>query len=345
MRNNVAPQGRKYVAIWLYVIAALVLGMVLLGGVTRLTGSGLSMVDWRPIMGSIPPIGHDAWTEVFEKYKQFPQYKKVNSGMSMSEFKFIFSMEYGHRLLGRLVGLVFAFPFIFFLWKRWLKGPMIRRGALLFFLGGLQGLIGWYMVKSGLVDKPQVSQYRLTLHLSLATFVYALSLWFAFSLHFANETHQQLKQIRWKTIGLLCLVSLQIISGGFVAGLHAGHAFNTFPTMNGRWIPEGMTAITPVVLNLFDNPVTVQFFHRCMAYVVTTVVLIYYFRKRAIWRESNMPKAIHFLPALLLLQVGLGITTLLMRVPVALGSLHQIGAVMLLTIVLFLSHRTSHVDA
>jgi len=344
MGYGVAESGRKFVAIWLYLIAALVLSMVLLGGVTRLTGSGLSMVDWRPIMGSIPPLNEQAWMETFEKYKQYPQYQEVNKGMSLSDFKFIFGMEFAHRLLGRLLGLAFALPFLFFLFKKWLGPPMIRRGTLLFFLGGMQGVIGWYMVKSGLVDKPLVSQYRLTLHLSLATLVYALSLWYAFSLTLVNEKKGTISKLRIQTLVLLLLVCIQVMSGGFVAGLHAGFAFNTFPTMNGQWIPEGMLAISPVIFNLFDNPVTVQFFHRCMAYLITVVVLVYYFRNRKTWATSTVPMAIHLLPLFLAVQVGLGITTLLMRVPVVLGSLHQIGAIVLLTVVLFLTHRVTHIE-
>ena len=341
MSYEVVPQGRKYVLTWLYAIAFLVLAMIILGGLTRLTGSGLSMVDWRPIMGAIPPIGEAAWLETFAKYKQFPEYQKVNAGMALSEFKFIFAMEYSHRLLGRAVGLVFFFPFIFFLYKRWMNGAMIKRGVFLFVLGGLQGLMGWYMVKSGLVDEPRVSQYRLVAHFSLAMLVFTLCLWYAFGLSRREYKGSRPELAQFKTFSLvsLALVGFQMISGGFVAGLDAGLAFNTWPDMNGQWIPAGLWSHTPWFSNFFDNMVMVQFFHRTSAYVVTAAVLIFFFRTRAELSRGSGGIAVFLLPLMLAIQVILGIATLLMRVPVSLGSLHQLGAVALWSVMLFLCHR------
>ena len=341
MSYEVVPQGRKYVLIWLNLIAFLVLSMIILGGLTRLTGSGLSMVDWRPIMGAVPPIGEEAWMETFNQYKQFPEYQKVNKGMSLSEFKFIFAMEYSHRLLGRAVGLVFFFPFVFFLWKRWMNPGMIKRGVFLFVLGGLQGLMGWYMVKSGLVDEPRVSQYRLVAHFSLAMLVFTLCLWYSFTLARGQYHGKYAQFTRYKVMAIvsLTLVGMQMISGGFVAGLDAGLAFNTWPTMNGQWVPAGLWSHSPIYANLFDNMVMVQFFHRTSAYVVTAVVLVFFFRARKELAQGPGGFMIYLLPIILAIQVILGITTLLMRVPVSLGSLHQMGAVALWSVALFLCHR------
>ena len=341
MDYGVAPAGRKAVALWLYVIAAMVLSMVILGGLTRLTGSGLSMTDWKPILGAVPPLGEGDWLARFEQYKQFPEYKLLNHQMTLPEFKFIFAMEFSHRLLGRAVGVVFFFPFVYFLIRKWLGKPMILRGVLLFTLGGMQGFMGWYMVASGLVDEPRVSQYRLTAHLSLALLIYCLAFWFATRLRYADKPAQMGARPRLgQLVMILVLVVVQITSGGFVAGLDAGLAFNTFPTMNGQWVPAGLWSMEPLWRNVFDNPVTVQFLHRCSAYVVSLAVLWVFFSNRVRVAGTALQTPLLLLPILLAVQVGLGIATLLMRVPVALGSLHQLGAVALLTLILFLLQRT-----
>ena len=337
---GVKPEARKQVAVWLLVVALMVLGMVIVGGLTRLTNSGLSMVDWKPIMGAVPPLNEADWQARFDQYKAFPEYQKINKGMSLAEFKFIFGMEYGHRLLGRFVGLVFFLPFLWFLIRKKLGKPMIWRGWMLFILGGAQGVMGWYMVASGLVDEPRVSQYRLTAHLFLAILVFTLCVWYALSL-LTRETPERsvLHSLgRWPLI-LLGMIGLQIASGGFVAGLDAGYAFNTWPTMNGQWVPQGLFSFSPWISNFFDNPVMVQFFHRCWAYVVTLAIIVFWARFATPLKGSRSGMVTHLLMILLMVQVGLGIATLLMRVPPALGSMHQVCALALWTCALFLTHR------
>ncbi len=345
MNYGVTPAAKKYVALWLYLIAAMVLGMVVIGGLTRLTDSGLSMVDWKPIMGVIPPLSEGDWQQTFEKYRQFPEYKIHNRDMTLQEFKFIFWMEFSHRLLGRFIGLIFLIPFLFFLAMKWLGPPMIRRAILLFFLGLLQGFMGWYMVKSGLIDIPRVSPYRLTVHLSLATLVYSLGLWFAFSLTLGEHKGpcDAFGPARNMAIWVLVLIGLQICSGGFVAGLNAGLSFNTFPTMNGAWIPGGLWSHAPWFANFFDNPVMVQFIHRGSAYLVTAVTLLFYFRHGRLFAGTSLSRAFHILLVLLIVQLVLGITTLLGRVPISLASLHQVGALALWSSALFLCHRFTHI--
>jgi len=337
----VREEGKKTVAIWLYAIAFLIFAMVVLGGLTRLTGSGLSMVEWKVIMGVLPPANEAQWQEKFERYKQFPEYRHHNSDMTLTEFRFIYRMEYAHRLLGRFIGLAFFFPCLFFLLKKWLYAPMIRRAILLFALGGLQGVVGWLMVKSGLVDEPRVSQYRLTLHLALATLVLSLSLWYAFNLWFPRlpKDGPGLARLSRRTGGLLFLIGLQIASGGFVAGLKAGHAFNTFPTMNGRWIPGSLFSMKPWISNFFENQVTVQFVHRWLAMIVAAAILWFLFGTWRRFESGRIRKTYFLLAALLLTQVGLGIATLLLAVPVALGSVHQAIALLLWSAAVFLHHQ------
>ena len=344
--NNSLTQSRqndRQLAMWLFVVAALIFAMVILGGVTRLTNSGLSMVNWQPIMGAIPPIGDAEWQATFEQYKTSPEYLKENAGMSLDGFKSIFWFEYGHRLLGRTIGLAFLIPFLIFWWQGKIRRPLIPRFIILFILGGLQGVLGWYMVKSGLVNIPQVSQYRLTAHLVAAITLYAFILWTAMSL----LRSQQLVESHPSVIGLrkyghlvTAVVSLMIISGGFVAGTKAGYVFNTFPMMGGQWLPPGGMALDPWWLNLFENLATVQFSHRVFAIVVAVTVFTYALRG---WRSKAINDTTCFtftlLFLMLLIQIGLGIATLLYVVPVTLGAMHQAGALMLFTFALILNHR------
>lgn len=336
--NWVKEQGLKPVRVWLLVVAVMIVGMVVLGGLTRLTDSGLSMVEWRVVMGAIPPLSDADWQETFDKYKQFPQYQKHFPDMEMKQFKFIFLMEYAHRLLGRLIGLVFFLPFVFFLLKKWLYQPFIWRGSLLFILGGLQGVVGWIMVKSGLVDEPRVDHLRLTLHLGLALFVLGLTFWYYLRLtHPLSKDHTQTvfpkyHGARW----LVSLISMQILSGGMVAGLKAGFAFNTWPTMNGAMMPKSMWAYDSFTQNFFENPVFVQFFHRWFAILVAIYCLVFGLLNWAKPLPMLLKRARVALVVLVVIQVLLGIGTLVMRVPVSLASLHQFGAVLLLlTAVIF----------
>jgi cytochrome c oxidase assembly protein subunit 15 len=310
--------------------------MVVLGGFTRLTGSGLSMVDWRPLMGILPPLGDAEWQRVFELYQQSPEFQKVNSHMDVDAFKEIFWLEYLHRLLGRTIGLVFLLPFVFFIAKGYIRKQEWAKYLLMFILGGLQGLLGWYMVKSGLVNVPHVSQYRLTAHLVAAFLIYAYMFWVAMTLLFPVPDGATKHGWFGKTLGLFVLISVTIVSGGFVAGLKAGKIFNTFPMMGDYWLPPGLTALDPLWRNLFDNMTTVQFDHRWLA-ISTFVVVVIYWRAA---RRANLPArarpAVNALLHTAVLQVVLGISTLLLAVPVILGAAHQAVAMLLFTVALYL---------
>lgn len=327
----------RAVAKWLLICCALVFVMVVLGGVTRLTGSGLSMVDWRPISGVLPPMSDEGWRKVFEMYQQTPEFQKENSQMNVDDFKGIFWLEYLHRLLGRTIGIIFLVPFLVFAWRgyiRWREGP---KYALMFVLGGMQGVLGWYMVKSGLVDRPEVSQYRLTAHLIAAFLIYANMLWVAWSLLFPASDETAHAWYR-RSLGILTLVTITIISGGFVAGLKAGKIYNTFPKMGEYWIPPDLFALDPWWRNLFDNLSTVQFDHRLLA--ITTFVLIVVFwsgiRKQELPRRIG--KSVNALLHTAVLQVILGISTLLFVVPIFLAATHQAVAMLLFTVALIVCH-------
>ena len=438
------------IAVWLLLCCALIFTMVVVGGVTRLTRSGLSMVEWDPIMGVIPPLGQSQWEETFHKYQQFPEYVQVNRDMTMSEFKFIYWMEYAHRLLGRGIGLAFLLPFLYFIFRRRIERSLIPKLVAMFLLGGLQGLLGWFMVKSGLIDMPRVSPYRLTAHLILAVIIYGYILWVALGLLFPDPENRnpsarpprrlahattmlivvmiasggfvagtkagfafitfplmngrlipegllamrpmwtnffenvatvqfdhRKNQVRltahlilaviiygyilWVALGLLfpdpenrnpsarpprrlahattMLIVVMIASGGFVAGTKAGFAFITFPLMNGRLIPEGLLAMRPVWTNFFENVATVQFDHRIIAYLLCLVVPWLWYRAAKAPLHARARLASHALLGMLVVQVSLGIATLLLVVPVALAAAHQAGAILFFTIALFVNHE------
>jgi cytochrome c oxidase assembly protein subunit 15 len=319
---------------WLLACCAILLALVMLGGATRLTGSGLSIVDWRPVTGVLPPFGEAAWLAEFEKYRQSPEYQKVNRGMSLDEFKTIFYYEYWHRVLARLLGLAFALPLAWF----WLRGRVPRhlRWPLvgLLALGALQGWMGWFMVQSGLVDIPRVSPYRLAAHLSLALVIYACMFWLALKLLWP----QPARPTGGRTFpALLALIAITIFSGAFVAGLKAGYVYNTFPLMDGRLVPSGLLNMEPAWRNFFENPATVQFTHRCLA--IGTLLAVFLAWVTGL-RHARGPArlALHVLLAITLTQAALGIATLLLFVPVWLGTLHQGGAVIVLSAVLVLGH-------
>jgi cytochrome c oxidase assembly protein subunit 15 len=240
--------------------------MVVLGGVTRLTGSGLSMVDWRPATGILPPLSDEAWQETFEMYQQSPEFREVNAHMDVNDFKGIFWLEFLHRLLGRLIGVAFLLPFVYFLTKGYIQAREWPKYTLMFVLGGMQGVLGWYMVKSGLVDDPHVSQYRLTAHLVAAFLIYAYMFWIALSLLYPSRS--AVPHVWFgRTIAVTALITLTVISGGFVAGLKAGKIYNTFPKMGEYWIPPDFLALEPAWRNFFDNMATVQFDHRIARYI------------------------------------------------------------------------------
>ena len=327
----------RIVARWLFVCCALVFAMVVLGGVTRLTGSGLSMVDWRPLMGWLPPLTDAEWQRVFAMYQQSPEFLKVNSTFGVEEFKGIFWLEYLHRLLGRTIGVVFLLPCIYFLAKGYIARREWPKYALMFVLGGLQGVLGWYMVKSGLVDDPHVSQYRLTAHLVAAFLIYAYMFWVALSLCYPAANGDNRRWYR-RTLALTTLISIAIVSGGFVAGLKAGKIFNTFPMMGEHWIPPGLFALEPAWRNFFDNIVTVQFDHRVLAISTFLVIVAFWYAARRADLPKRSRKACNALLHTAVLQVVLGVSTLLLAVPVALGVLHQAVAMLLFTVALYLLH-------
>jgi len=330
-------RSRRAIASWLLLCCGLVYCMVVLGGVTRLTGSGLSMVEWRPITGVLPPMNELQWQEAFESYKLSPEFQKVNSHMSVEDFKGIFWLEYLHRLLGRTIGVVFLGGFLFFLFTGNIRKQDTGRYLLMFVLGGLQGVLGWYMVKSGLVNNPHVSQYRLTAHLVAAFAIYAYMFWVAMGLLFPagrGEAHP----LYGRTLALTGLATLTVVSGGFVAGLKAGFAFNTFPLMNGKWIPDQLFALEPAWRNLFDNLVTVQFNHRVLAITTLVSVVLYWISARRSVLPTRLRFGIHALLVVTIVQVALGITTLLLHVPIHLAATHQGVAMLLFTVALYLCH-------
>jgi len=323
----------RAVRLWLYVIAGLVLAMITVGGATRLTDSGLSITEWQPILGAIPPLTEEHWQEAFAKYKEIPQYHLVNKGMSLEAFKAIYWWEWGHRFLGRIIGLVFALPLAFFWYMGALRPgyPLKLVGVLA--LGGLQGVIGWYMVKSGLVDRVDVSQYRLALHLTVAFLILALVVWIAFELA-VPERKAAASRSPLQTLPLLIIgaIFLQVVIGAFVASLQGGLVYNTWPSMNGALIPHDLMAIEPWYHNPFENPVMAQFNHRLVAYLVVALVAVEAWRTFASGAGREARVSAVLLLAGVLGQAALGIWTLLEAVPLSLGIAHQSCAAILLVI-------------
>lgn len=339
-------QNDRAILRWLQLCLLLIFTMVILGGVTRLTDSGLSMVTWHPT-GMLPPIGSEQWRAEFELYQQYPEFQKLNREMSLEGFKAIFWFEYSHRMLGRLIGLVFLLPFVYFLLRKMIRPGLTPRLVIMFLLGGFQGLLGWYMVKSGLVSNPHVSQYRLTAHLMSAILIYGFILWTIFNLAFPLKYRPLAESgaSGWRkaSLGLLGLVLITIASGGFVAGLDAGMIFNTFPLMGGALVPDGMAALTPWYLNPFENMVTVQFDHRWLAIVTAGLLIAWYIRGRSHFEDAVMQRGFKLVGMMVIIQFALGIATLLMQVPVLLGALHQAGALLLFSTLLFNLHTLSRV--
>lgn len=339
MTAETPTSSNKPIAAWLLVCCALIFAMVVLGGVTRLTRSGLSIVEWEPIMGAIPPLNQAQWDSAFNKYQRTPEYRKVNRGMPLAEFQKIFYVEWSHRLLGRLIGVVFLVPFFYFLIRRRITRDLTPKLVMLFVLGGLQGGMGWYMVKSGLVDIPRVSPYRLTAHLGFAVIIYAYMFWVALNLWQSRSAAlPALTPLRRFGLIVTGLIFLMILSGGFVAGNKAGFVFNTFPLMNGRFFPEGMLALEPIWTNFFENIATVQFDHRLIAYVLCLVIPIFWWVGRRYALAQPARRALHLLLAWLVVQVTLGITTLLYIVPIPLAAAHQAGALILFSLALYTLH-------
>ena len=325
---------KKQVITWLLAGCFLIFSMVVVGGITRLTGSGLSITEWNVVMGAVPPLNETQWQQAFEKYKQIPQYQKINYDFALSDFKHIFFWEYLHRLIGRLVGIVFLLPFIYFVWKKKLSGEWIRKSVFLFALGGMQGFLGWFMVKSGLTERVSVSHYRLAIHLVAAFITFGFTFWFAMQLMFERKENDGNRRLASLTRWILGFVILQIIYGAFTAGLHAGRIANTFPTMDGEWIPSGINALSPAYLNLFENLLTVQFIHRVLACTIVILIFVLWGTGRKKILSAYQKKSINACVLAVVVQFLLGIFTLLYHVPVALAALHQAGGFFLFSAVL-----------
>ena len=322
---------RRAIRIWLYVIATLVLAMVVVGGATRLTESGLSITEWEPIHGVIPPLNEAEWQEEFLKYQQIPEYQEINLGMSLGEFKAIYWWEWSHRLLARLIGVVFLLPF---LWL-WATGRIERslwpRLVAIFILGGLQGAAGWWMVASGLTERTDVSQYRLAIHLMLAAFIFTYLIWVARGLRPPRAAAQYPPSgTRWFANALIILVLLQLYFGALVAGLNAGFTYNDWPLMAGEFVPTGIMEQEPWWRNLFENIATVQFQHRMLAYLIAILVAIHAIVLARAAPGSRLAFSSYRLVALVALQVVVGIVTLVNVVPIDLALTHQFLAFLLL---------------
>jgi heme a synthase len=340
----------RAVAVWLFGCCALIFLMVVVGGITRLTLSGLSITEWKPVIGIVPPLSTAEWVAEFAKYKQIPEYQAIHSGMTLAEFKGIFYWEYAHRLLGRLIGVAFAVPFLWFLVRRQLPRRLAAPLAIILLFGSAQGVLGWYMVKSGLADRIEVSQYRLVAHLGLALAIYSAILWTALGLLRSSvrnplpnprpQAGERRVGVGWRRAAdaILALVALTILAGGFVAGTRAGLTYNTFPLMDGRLVPAGYGQLQPFYLNWFDNIAAVQFDHRALALTVAASILVIW----AAGLHARLPNparlALHLLLGAAALQVALGIGTLLLVVPIPLAAAHQAGAVLLLTAAIYFRH-------
>jgi heme a synthase len=334
MRQSGEPHsdGRaRAIRLWLYAVAGLVLAMVVVGGATRLTESGLSITEWQPVMGTLPPLNEAEWQAEFDKYRQIPQYSELNRGMSLDAFKTIYWWEWTHRLIGRLIGVAFLLPLLWFLWRGWI-GPGLRgRLWFIFGLGALQGGVGWWMVASGLADRVEVSQYRLAAHLALACVIYVAMVWTARRLD-GSPLISAPPRIRASALGLLILVLAQIYLGALVAGLRAGYVYNTWPLIDGAFVPDAARLFfdTPLWRNFFENTLTVQFDHRMLAYAIWLGAVLHAFD---VARTKNVPALASAigLAAAVTVQAALGIWLLLMAAPIDLALMHQMMAMVVLT--------------
>ena len=339
MDSQVSPRpGDRAIAAWLLACCALVFAMVVVGGMTRLTHSGLSIVEWQPLVGAIPPLDEAQWEETFAKYRKTPEFRLRNHDMTLEGFKGIFWWEYFHRLLGRVIGVAFLVPFLYFLARRRIPRRLAWPLAGIFVLGGLQGALGWYMVKSGLVDDPRVSSVRLAAHLGLAFLIYASMLWAALGLLHGPDGRADARLARFART-LAALVFVMVISGALVAAIRAGYAYNTFPLMEGHWIPPEVMLIDPWWMNFVHNMATVQLVHRTLALVIAVGVgLVWWLVHARIAAGARAHRWAHALAALAALQIAAGIGTLLLRVPLPLAALHQAGAVLVFTCAVGLAH-------
>ena len=329
------------VFIWLMILTLMVFSIIVIGGLTRLTDSGLSMVDWRPILGIIPPLSNDEWLNVFDLYKQTPEYIYVNNTFSLAEFKFIFWWEWSHRVIARFLGIVFLIPLVFFIFKKYINIFLFKRLIMVFVLGIFQALVGWWMVKSGLSDNPYVSPYRLTFHLMNALLIFSVLFWTCLEYFYINSKRNKhkLDTNEYLILFSISLTIITIISGGFMAGTHAGQSFNTFPLMNGKIFPQDYYLSELGILNFFENTVAINFNHRWIAsitFIYINSVFIYLIFSRKKQMRSIFPFLVIFL---LIIQFSLGIFTLLSNVNINFASLHQTNSVLLLASLLLYYHQ------
>ncbi len=346
MRELLVSKRTRPVAIWLLVGVFMIMVQVLLGGITRLTGSGLSITDWDPIIGAIPPLNHQDWMAAFHKYQQTPQYRLINSDFTLQNFKFIFFWEWFHRLWARALGVVFIIPFVIFLiQKRFVRG-MVRPMIILFLLGGLQGLVGWIMVKSGLVgDNTSVNPLKLAAHFISAMVLLCYTLWFALRLLVKEDDRSLAGGLHQYTLWMILILGVQLTYGAFMAGLHAALAAHTWPDINGMAFPSGMFRMTPSISNLTNNPITVQFIHRGLAYLLFILTIIWWIKARKTNKDKMLYRLAWLPPALVFLQIILGILTVLgssIHIPIDLAVTHQfVGMLFLVSLffMLFLGKR------
>lgn len=341
-RLEIPTARRRHLAVWFLSGAALTLVILIIGGITRLTQSGLSIVDWAPIMGAIPPLNEAQWQEAFDAYRQSPEYLELRRGMTMEEFRFIFFWEYLHRMAARLIGLVFLIPFLFFWIRGYLSRPLMRRALLLFALGAMQGVMGWLMVRSGLVDVPRVSHYRLAAHLGLAFLIFGACLWFALDLRprpVGGTSRRSRGRVRTSLYVVGGLLAVQVFWGALVAGLKAGLYFNTFPLMGGRLIPPNAFGLEPLLINFLENPFTVQWMHRMLGTVLGFGTLALFLMVRKVEDDRPSRKLNLTFSLLILIQYLLGVLTLLFLVPITLGVAHQALALVIFGVWVAWVHR------
>lgn len=335
------PSFKKAVLIWLYTGLIMVFCMIAIGGITRLTESGLSITEWDVVMGSVPPLTQEAWEAEFDKYKTSPEYKHKNFDFTLSQFKAIYFWEFIHRLWGRLIGLVFFLPFLVFWMRKAFTKKGLTRLLFIFILGGFQGFLGWYMVQSGLVNEPRVSHYRLAMHLITALLTIALIWWNIMDISWPQKSaeHPDRKSFRKWISGFFVLFFIQLVYGAFVAGLDAGQYYNTWPKMGDQWVPGAVTAAKPFVNNFTENIAGIQFIHRTLAVILFAYVWFLWFRTRKTDLTKAQKKGVEWMTYCIILQFLLGVLTILMMVPVWLGLLHQLGAVLLMLASLYTAHR------
>jgi len=339
--KNITKYYNPYIYIWLITITAMVLGIIVIGGLTRLTDSGLSMTDWRPILGVIPPLNNDDWKAVFDMYKLSPEFKIVNKNMNLEEFKYIFWWEWFHRVFARLIGVVFIIPLIFFIIKKQLNSILYKRLTVVFLFGLFQAFVGWWMVKSGLSENPYVSPYRLTFHLMNALLIFSMLLWIAMDYRYSmkmNFFSRPFTSDFYIFISII-LIFITIASGGFMAGTNSGQSFNTFPLMNGKFIPDDYHMEGYGIYNIFENTVAINFNHRWLSIFVFFYIIFICFKFIKFNNKNISSTLVYLILFFLTLQVLLGIFTLLSNVYLPLASMHQTNSILLLSTLLISYHQ------